>query len=133
MAFDLSTIETDKDSEEKGVWTEDLGNGLQLLVARINNPSYTRAVGKYVKSKKDAFGSFDIDDEGINDDIIKIYAKSILLGWKGLEENGKELVYSEDEAIRIMTKYTDFFNLVRSKSTDIELFRKRSIEEQSGK
>jgi len=132
MGFDLNKIATDGDAEVNGVWTPDLGDGLKLKIARINNPHYAREVMRFAKEHTNAFNTLDIDADEDDEALIKIYAQTILLDWEGLEEDGKEVVYSIDEAFRIMHKYRDFYLLVKTEASKVEYFRLKKIEEDSG-
>ena len=56
-------------------------------------------------------------------------AKCILLDWKGLQEDGKDLPYSYDNAVRILTEYRDLRDYVSDIANEIETFKLEEDEE----
>jgi len=113
------TYGTDKIKEEKGVW-EDLGDGARVLVARIGNPNYRKVFEQLTKPYQKSIRRGTLSEEKATDLIIKSLAKSVLLSWEGLKEDGKALKYSEAEAVRLMTDYPDFRDQVQEIANDLE-------------
>ena len=96
------------------------------------NLRYTDEMRKAVKRHAGASGLNELSTDLMNDLAIDLYAKCILLGWQGLEENGQPVTYSQENAKRLMTKYPDFFKIVQSQARDVELFRLSRREESAG-
>lgn len=133
MAFDLKKIETDLALEVSGAWTQDLGGGLKLKLARIGNRNYNRELAAVAKTRTDAFGNLEFEgDDEANEAFIRIVAKTVLLDWEGLEEEGVPVQYSEDEAARIMQQYPEFMRLVTAQAKRLDLFRNKRIEDAAG-
>jgi len=98
---------TDEKKEEEGVW-EDFGNGCEVLIASASNQKYedylTEVTKPYLKQMRR--GTFP--KEKLKKITIKAMAKHIVLGWKHLFIGKKEIKYSEENAIMVLTKFKRF-------------------------
>ncbi|MEZ0231900.1 MAG: hypothetical protein ACAH12_03600 [Methylophilaceae bacterium] len=119
---------TNKKQELEGVWT-DIGDGAQLLVARFGNKNYKDAAKRLGAPYKAVIRAGNLKDEVSDKLTTEALAEGVLLGWKGLKDDGKAVTYSKDEAIRLMTEYPDFRDQVLSLSTSIELFQSQEEAE----
>ena len=63
----------------------------------------------------------------------KCMSETILLDWKGLTMDGKELEYSKDQAYELLSMEgaDEFRDLIMAYSMDAENFRQEEIEEQA--
>lgn len=132
MGFEISKLATDRTAEVVGTWTEDLGAGLKLLVAREGNARFTDEMRKAVKMRAGAGGLGELTAEAAAEIAVDVYARTILLGWEGLEENGKPVTYSVEEAKRLLEQYPDFFKLVQTQARRVDLFRAQKRKEAEG-
>ena len=141
MGFDLAKLRTDKDKSENGVWMNvDPEGVVQLKLARIKNPKFMNFMrdrmlsGKAGKgaSKKIAqlMGESAVDEATIVEGI----AKFVLLDWKGILEDGKEIPYSQETAERVLAdeQYQEFLEIVVEMASDNEAFRAKAIGEVAG-
>lgn len=119
---------TDSKKEVEGVW-EDFGDGLEVKIARIGNPIYQKAFQKISKPHKKAIRRGTLRDEKAEELLIEAMAKAIVLDWKGLEEDGKEVPYNHNNCVKILTEYKDFREQVSEFATEIEAFRCDEDEE----
>jgi hypothetical protein len=119
---------TNKTDEIEGKWN-DIGDGIQILVARIGNPEYQKEFQRISKPHKRALRRGSLNDEVAERLLIKVMAKNILLDWKGLEEDGVVVPYSYDNAIRILTEYKDLRDYVSDIANEMESFRADEDEE----
>lgn len=131
MSFDLGRLETDPKLEMHGSWTEDLG-GFKLLIARDNNPLAVAEMKRIAKERAGALGLAEITDEMKQDIIVAVTAKCYLLGWEGLEEDGKPLTYSVEQATRLLKKYPHFLRIVQGQAARLDLFRAKKTEQAAG-
>jgi len=113
---------TDKVKEEEGIWVH-LGDGAEILVARLNNKSYVAAIKRLTTPHKVAMRNKSLPEEVTFDITIKAMAEAVLLGWKGLQENGKNLIYSREAAERLLKDYPDFREQIAGIAADMENFR----------
>jgi hypothetical protein len=128
--MDLDKVfSTDVSLEEEGVWIT-LDEASAIKIARLNNKAFKQLAAKIGKqSKIIAKHTDDIPEETL----IHLIAKTILLDWKGIKVKGKEVVYSVENAIKFMTEYKDFRDLVIELANEKETFRRAEIEENKEK
>lgn len=116
-----SLFGTNKDAETQGVWVPFYGE-IELLVARDKNPAHrARLLELNSLSPSRLAGSRKItikDLDRLEDISRKAAARHILLGWKGLEYEGKPLEYSESNALMLFETLPDFYNEVVQISQD---------------
>jgi hypothetical protein len=113
---------TNKELEENGAWI-DMGDGTQLKIARAGNKKamdYSRQVSKPFQTQI-RFGKFT--EEGFTKLAIEVAAQCILLDWKNLQEDGEDVPYSKENAIRMLTDYPDFRNFVSASAEDIKNYQ----------
>lgn len=125
--FDLSKeFAVNIKAEEKGIW-EDLGGGASLLVASIRNKRFLdlyNALPEYVR-KRALRHNADQD----RDLMSPIMAKSLLLDWKGIADDGKEISYSVGNAAVYLVKYPRFYELVSKLSQDDSRYLPEGLED----
>ena len=109
--MELKDFKTDKGKEKDGVW-EDLGDGCSVLVARYGNRAMINAYRRYPRILRQRLESGQVDDDKSATILSKVMADTILLDWDGLKEDGKEIVYSKEECVRILTEYPDVRDMI---------------------
>ena len=119
---------TSKAKEQEGIWS-DFGDGCQVKIARIGNPEYQKTFRKISKPHQKAIRRGSLNDEVAEKLLVEAMAEAIVIDWKGLQEDGKELKYSKTEAIRILTTYKDFRDQVSEIANDMESFK--AVEDES--
>jgi len=126
----ISTFATDLDLEENGVWV-DLGDGGSILVARWDNPHYQKFVREALRPHRAAIRKRTLSDEISDDVVLRAYANTILLDWKGLEDDkGKAIKYSIEAAYDLMKGMKDFKALVVEIAGEAATFRRENLEEE---
>jgi len=121
----LAMFETDADLETRGVWFQDYASGVELLVAHGDNENYTDYLQMLLRPYLSLIQSNS--KEGyrfLRKMEAKAKARFVLLGWKGLFENGVEIPYSEDKAFEFLSerKWRKIKRLVDSFSGDDTAF-----------
>jgi len=126
--MDLKSNKIDTKRASNGVWV-DIDDETSLLLARYRNPAHqafiTKAMQPYLRLQR--LGRMDedvaerIEAEGL--------AKHVLLGWKGMKDNGVEVPYSEETAIKLLRdpELSWFPELVRELSNDMTFFRAEDL------
>lgn len=128
MAIDFGKkFKTDKGLEENGVKI-DLGEGASITIARLGNKNYQKKFQELAKPHKKAIRLGVLSDEVAEDMLIKALADSVLLGFEGFEEDGEEIVYSLENAEKLL-KVKDFRTMVMDLAGEAEAFRKADEEE----
>lgn len=126
----ISSFATDLDLEENGVWV-DIGDGGSLLIARLGNPRYTKAVREISKPHKALIRNKTISEDLSDELLLKAMAQAILLDWKGIEDDkGKEIKYSKDAAFQLLKDLRDFRNLVTEICQEQAAFRRDELAEE---
>jgi hypothetical protein len=123
-------------SEIEGVWV-DVGEGVQLKLARADNSSYQKEVSKILLASSSELRILQDSNprrmEIIREARIKAISRTILLDWRNLQdENGKELKYSPELAEKILVEYKELLELVDAFSTNREMY-KAKLDEDSRK
>src|SRR6059036_496501 len=94
---------TDPSRETKGVEVH-LGEDFHVMVARSGNRA---SVAKYRELMSDpavalASRANNLTDEQMNRIVIEVTANCILVGWRGLTQDGKEVPYSVAKAKELL-------------------------------
>ena len=124
--MELKDFKTDKGKEENGVW-EDLGDGCSVLVARYGNPAMVSAYRRYPRVLRQRLESGQVDDDKSANIMAKVMADTILLDWKGLKEDGKEVLYSKEECVRVLIDYPDVRSMIFDISNETQLYHDESV------
>lgn len=124
----ISTFATDLDLEEKGVWVE-IGDGGSLLIARIGNPKYNEHVRRTAKPYKRQVRQGTMDEKLSAKLLNESMANTILLDWKGIEDDkGKPIKYTVEAAGQLLNDLKDFRALVFELATEQQTFRRQEME-----
>lgn len=84
--------------------------GAEFLIAPADNPGFNIAALKKMKMKEAETNASVYDSQKPQ---IEIVAEYILLGWKGVEVDGKELAYSPSVAAEFMLQYPSVLAFVQ--------------------
>lgn len=123
----FTSFATDEKAEVEGRWFP-LSKTASILVARNNNPRYKAALRKGLEKNR-----VDLDSGGPEADylaeqlFIDVQADTVLLDWKGLSFQGKDVVYSP-EMSRTLLRVKDFAKKVNALSDSMENFRVKGEE-----
>lgn len=117
-----------KNLEISGVW-QDIGDGVSVKVARMGNPEYQKDFERVSKPHRRAIRRGTLNNEVAEKLLIKVMARTILLDWKGLEEDGVAVPFNNENALRILTEYKDLRDYVSDIANDIEVFKQEEDEE----
>lgn len=98
--MDLKDISVSQSKSSEGVWF-DVDSETSFLIARMFNPEFNRVFDKESKAYRQGVHRFGGDEEQAVELMTSVYAETILLDWKGLKRDGKEVPYSKEEAKRI--------------------------------
>lgn len=120
---------TDETLETEGVWVE-IGERARILVARAGNPKHEKLVRELRKPHERRFRDGKLPDDLATKLAVEAIARTILLGWEGLEdENGEPMPYSVEKARELLTELKDFRTEVAEIATEAEMYRKESLTE----
>lgn len=122
---------TDKKLEEGGV-DVDLGDGAFVTVRRTNNPMFREHLNKLRKPYERQIQRGTVDQDLLDKLTRKAVSRHVLVGWKGIEIDGKAVKYSPEKAEEIMIEYPDFQEDVLFAANSRETFR-QEVEEENVK
>jgi hypothetical protein len=131
MADLRKTYATDIEKEQDGVWSDDLGDGLKLKVARLKNPGFRKLYQRLTKPYERQIRNRTLDDAVENSILSQCLAKTVLLDWQKLVLDGVELTYSHENALKVLSDpgLSDFRDVVVDLANDAELFRNENLED----
>lgn len=125
--MDLNAYRTDRAAEEEGVWVN-LDGQTSVRVARSNSKRFAEALNKYRKPHRQAIRSGTLSEDQADAVIVAAVAEAVLLDWKGLKEDGKDVPATLENRTRVLTEYRDFRNVVAELAADMANFRTSEIE-----
>lgn len=124
------TFSSDENLEEEGVW-EFLGGDSALLIARAGNQRY----GREWRKLPDAVKAQIENDVMPEDESLKIFcdlmAKSILLDWKDMTDEGMSVAYTEKTASAMLQKYRNLREFVWKKANEQKRFKSAAQQADS--
>ena len=126
---------TNPDSVENGVWVplqRDPESGEVLAavkIARHNNKRYRRHIQEGMSKGRETTA------KELEDLLIDGMAQYVIRDWKGITENGEDLPYSVEAAIKILKDPTlgDFRDWVSEESMKMENYKLKEEDDDSGK
>ncbi|TFH65748.1 MAG: hypothetical protein E4G91_01325 [Candidatus Zixiibacteriota bacterium] len=121
---------TDKTLETEGVDVK-ISSGAIVTVARTNNPKFKNYLRQLLKPYERQMQRKRMDDELLEDLTLKAISKYVLLGWKGIELDGKPVKYSPEKAYELMKEFEDFAEDVLDAASMRETFRAEIVEENT--
>lgn len=119
---------TDPTKETEGVWY-DMAEGLRMKIARIGNPQYQKRFQALSKPHRRAIRRGTLSDDVAEKLMIKCLAETIVLDWEGVEDEGKEIPYSTEAVIELLTKYPELRNYINDIANELEGFQAQEDEE----
>ncbi len=123
-----ATYNTDTDKEIQGVDVP-LGEGFVIRVARVGNKRAAKLFQELASAPDVAMArrAGALTEEKEREIMMEVYSKTILVGWSGLTDNGKEVPYSPEKAKELLA-VPDFLRVVQDFAQTQENFRRASIE-----
>ena len=120
----LKITPTDDSKETEGTWGEYLG--VKLKIARSNKPKYTAELARRLKIFSN---KRNIDPDQAVTETCKALAKHILVDWKNLKMDDKDIPYSSDLAYELLKNDPDCRDYVIEFADDSANFYKEVAEE----
>lgn len=105
------------DPKSEAEWFE--FNEMKFLIAPMGNPAQKKKITELFTLKEaiglEEMGALAFEDVKANVAIgrtYEMYAKSLVLDWENVEENGKPLKFSQEKVHEWMMEFSDFANWV---------------------
>ena len=123
---------TDEKLETEGVWHE-LGDGARVKVARLGNPAWQKEYNRLPQPIRNAAQNGRLKGplaETFDKRNAAVLAKTILVGWDGMEdEHGQPLPYSVEAAEEALRDLKDFRALIVGFANGEAYFRAEATAE----
>lgn len=115
---------SNKTKESEGAWVP-IGGGIEVKVKRAGqaNKEFAAEQMKMLKpfSKQIAMNTMDMDVlRQIN---AKLFAKHVIVDWRGISENGEKVPFSKEKFIEYATEMPDFFSDIFTAATELQNFQ----------
>lgn len=119
---------TDTKAEIEGVPFE-YGDST-FIIARKFNPTHRKLFSKLWKANRLIVeGKGDAAEKKADEIMCEVMSKTILLGWKNVQADGKELAYSQAAAYELLMSLKDFREVIDTASAELDRFKVHKDEE----
>lgn len=127
--FDISAVQ--KDKQKEGVWVE-FDSTTSFKIAYLNNPNYLKTRERLEKTHGRG-PKRKMDDETSKWVTSKAIAETVLLDWKGVASDGKEVEYTPEIGTQALEDNPDLLVFVIEYAAEIDNYRKEETEEKAKK
>ena len=60
----------------------------------------------------------------------EVYAETVIIGWENVkDENGKDLPFTKENVVKLLTEIPDFFYEIKTAANDAATFRREELRE----
>lgn len=131
-------FQTDKTVEKEGIvlnyGKNSKGEDIEIRIARAGgaNVQYAKLLEAKTKPYRRQIQNETLDNEVAEKITKEVYAKAVVLGWTGVEdENGKELEFSFENCMKLFDDLPDLWTDIQQQSTKAALFRADILEQDA--
>jgi len=127
----IADLQADKILETQGI---DLafGGGRVITVARSggSNRKYRSMMAEVYKPHKRALENGTLDDETAGRLLREVFAKTVVLDWKGwTDENGEPVPFSFENCVSLFEDAPEIFDVVQDESGKFSNFSMQEVED----
>jgi hypothetical protein len=125
----LQSLKVDPQRQTEGVWF-DWSQGVRLKIARLGNPAFDARVREIIEEAKEKGEEPDTETA-----TLEAIAKTILLGWEGIEgEDDEPWTYTPERSLELLSDdgMRDLYKFVLVKSSESAHYRFRADREALG-
>lgn len=129
MTSPYDMFKTSEKMETEGIIL-DYGS-FQIKVARAggSNVAFAKTIERLTKPYKFALENGTMDHKLQMKLLARAFAESVILGWEGIvDESGKPLEYSPDNAEKLLTDLPDLFQDIQSQTMKASLFKQALLD-----
>lgn len=124
----IATFATDEKLETEGKWFP-LSKTASVLVARAGNDKYSSLLRAKAQEAQIDMTAGEEAEKLAEELLLSVTAETVLLGWKGITADGKEVPYSKGQALTYL-RVKDFRRKIEGFANNFESFRKKAEAEQ---
>lgn len=120
-----SLFKTSKEHESQGVWldfTAEVGFHVKRFGGE-NSPKVKQALAKYYKPYARMIENDTMPEAEQRKILIKVFVESSMLGWKGVEIDGKEAPFTHESAIKLFAELPELYETVHKYASDYANFK----------
>ncbi len=138
-------FKTNPENEENGVWVAYEGGDVRIKIARAGgaNKKYTtasarmQAKGLTIEEQQSLVAGSSLSDE-IHEKIGKIdiraFAQTIIKDWENVvDEDGKEMEFSEENAFKLLSDLPELYTDIRIKAFNLKFFNQKTVADSAEK
>mgnify|MGYP001161371313 CR=1 len=127
--MDINDLKYNPDLANNGVWVEH-DETTSFLIAKLGNKGFQTAFKKRLQPYRRAYENGTLSAKKEVEIMVECMADHILLGWKGLLLNGKEIQYSREKCVEILSMEgaEEFRDLITNYSTDVANYKTEQNE-----
>jgi hypothetical protein len=140
MSKFLDRYKTDRKLEEEGVWV-DFGDGVEVKLRRLNSAKSKEVRRKLEKPYEKQYRNGREYPDSLQETLMnKQLAEAIVVDWKGIPElneqgepiEGKDMVCTPDNVIRMVSQFPDFREEITTASLERATFQVEARKELEG-
>ena len=121
-------LPTQKNCNE-GIWVEIFPKIKFLLgYASVQNKRFkTATLDLKLRDKITASGNISNQDEDV-EAMFKLYSETIVLGWKGLKDDGVDVPFSKEKCVQLFKEYPELFLKISNEANRAQNFIDKNVE-----
>lgn len=120
-----SIFKTDKSLETEGMWFV-VKEGVEFQMRRFggyNESKIKAAMAIHYKPYARLFENGTMSSDKQREIMIKVFVDACLIGWKGVEVDGKEVEFSKDAAVELLNALPDLYEKLNTYASDQANYR----------
>lgn len=129
--FDI--CETDPTAEEDGRWIEDIfndGTNIDVKMRRLTSKASMNVRRRLEKPYRKYMKRGELPEDVAIKLTVDQVVEAVILDWRGINDrDGKPIPYSKEAAKMLLTKLTEFRNVIIAHSMNMDNFRFERLEE----
>lgn len=128
--MDLKQMKVSDSLSQDGVWV-DLDETSKVKLARFGNAKFKSRLRALMSPYKRMIDNDTMSDVKADELLVIALAETVVLDWKGLSLDGKEISYSVGTVMKILSDpaFIDFREMIVSMSRDMELYREEELKD----
>lgn len=126
------TFSTDEELEGRGV-VLDFGDGQWVRITRAggSNKKFIKLLEAMMKPHRRAVQLELLSDDKATEIMHTVFAKAIILEWKISDEEGKDIPFTLENALRVFKDLPEFFMQIKTEAENRSNFKRQSQEAEA--
>jgi len=123
----------DEELENRGV-VLDFGDGEWVRVSRAGNGNkkFQKLLEHLIKPHRRAMSLGTMDDKKANEIMHEVFAKAVVMEWHITGEDGKEIPFSVENALKVFADLPEFFSTIKAEAENRANFRREELDKEKG-